>query len=312
MMVLLLVGCGSAHWSVSDSNLDRVPLSGWAAALDDVWAVGGALGSSGDALVLRFDGSAWRELAAGTTSTLWWVHGLARNDVWMVGEQGLVLHWDGSALTPTTSGTDRTLYGVWGASSSDLWMVGGRPGQDGVILHWDGTSFTSVVPPVKFVAYFKVWGSAADDVFVCGEGGTIAHFDGSAWTKMDTGLPPSTTLFTVFGRARDDVYAVGGLGIGVALHFDGNAWSKIVDPTLAQPSGLTGVTVGPDGTLLIVGGGGTKLRGKPGALVDDSAESPHDDLHAAFFAGSTAFVVGGGYLAPAGAARHGVIGRYGD
>ncbi|MGZ5780951.1 MAG: hypothetical protein ACXWIN_08350 [Burkholderiaceae bacterium] len=67
-----------------------------------------------------------------------------------------------------------------------------------------------------------------------------------------------------------------------------------------------------NGTVLIVGAGGTKLRGKPGQLIDDSAESPHDDLHAATFTGSTAFVVGGSYQSPPGAPRHGVVGRYGE
>jgi hypothetical protein len=61
---------------------------------------------------------------------------------------------------------------------------------------------------------------------------------------------------------------------------------------------------------LIVGAGGTKLRGKSGALTDESADPPVDDLHAAAFAGTTAFVVGGSYQSPPGAPRNGVIGRY--
>ena len=309
---MVLAGCGGDQWSLSASDLDRVPLSAWAAAPNDVWAVGGALGSGGDALLTHFDGSSWKQTPTGTDATLWWIHGFSSKDLWMVGEQGTIFHWDGSALTASASGTDRTLYGVWGASDSDLWAVGGHPGQDGVILHYDGSSWSSVTVPVQFVTYFKVWGHAADDVFACGEGGTIVHWDGSAWSKMDSGLPPSTTLFTVFGRAHDDVYSVGGLGLGVVLHFDGAGWSKLSDPVLNEIGGLAGVSVASDGTVLIVGGGGTKLRGKPGALVDESTEVPHDDLHAAFFTGETAFVVGGTYLAPAGAARHGVIGRYGD
>jgi hypothetical protein len=312
VLVALIAGCGEPHWSLAASNLDRVPLSLWAASPSDVWAVGGALGSGGQALVTHFDGNAWTETPTGTMATLWWVHGFSSSDLWMVGEQGLVLHWNGSTLSPSTSGTDRTLYGVWGTSDSNLWAVGGRPGQDGVILHYDGNAWSSVTVPVQFVTYFKVWGTGAADVFACGEGGTVVHFDGNAWSKMDTGQPPSTTLFTINGRAPNDVYTVGGLGIGVALHFDGASWSPLADPALAQVGGLAGVSEAADGTVMIVGAGGTKLHGLPGRLVDDSAEAPHDDLHVAFFTGSTAFVAGGSYQAPAGALRTGVIARFGD
>jgi hypothetical protein len=316
LLAVLLLACvggceGDPRWSVAEPSLDRVALSVWASAKDDVWAVGGALGSGGDALIDHFDGTRWSTIPTGTSATLWWVHGIGKNDLWMVGEAGTILHWDGTTLTPSPSGTSKTLYGIWGASDDDLWAVGGRPGQDGVILHFDGNAWTSVPVPVAFVAYFKVWGAAPNDVFVCGEAGTLVHFDGSAWAPIATGLPPSTTLFTVFGRSGSDVYTVGGFGRGVALHYDGAAATPVADPLLDGAGALAGVSVASDGTLLLVGAAGTKLRGKPGALVDDSAEQPSDDLHAAFFIGDEAYVVGGNYLAPAGAARHGVIGRFG-
>jgi hypothetical protein len=296
---------------VPQPALDRVPLSVWQAAPNDLVAAGGALGSGGDGLLIHYDGASWTQIPTGTQATSWWVFGLSARDVYLVGEMGTILHYDGATVTSMTSGTDRTLYGIWGASANDLWAVGGRPGQDGVLLHKDANGWQVQASPVPFVAYFKVWGSASNDVFVCGEAGTIMHFDGTGWTQQPTGLGVTTTLFTVAGRGPNDVFAVGGAANAVALHYDGHAWTPLPDALLASADRLAGVSEDTDGSVILVGAGGTKLRGKPGALIDDSAELPRDDLHAAWFQNGEIFTVGGNYLAPAGAARHGVVGRYG-
>lgn len=312
LLLLVLAGCSSPHWSAPVTLADQVPLS-LARVGKQTFVVGGALGSGGDALFLRFDGG-WHSVPTNSKVTFWWVFGLSESDVWAVGEQGTVAHFDGAQLTLSSTPTTTTLYGVWGAAPNDLWAVGGMPGSSSVALHFDGAQW-SVQPPLvagPTGAFFKVWGSAADDVFICGEGGLVLHFDGKSWSSQPTGLPPSTTLFTIAGRARDDVYAVGGFGRATAMHYDGKIWSALADPALAAAGGLTGVSVDSDGSVLIVGGGGIKLRGKPGAFADDTLQPPNDDLHAVLLRGGEAFVAGGSYLAPAPAPRHGVIGHYGD
>src|SRR5437773_521857 len=82
---------------------------------------------------------------------------------------------------------------------------------DGVILRRDASGWRVIASPTATGAYFKVWGSSANDVFICGQGGTILHWDGAALTPQPTGLAANVTLFTVHGRAPNDVYAVGGL-----------------------------------------------------------------------------------------------------
>jgi photosystem II stability/assembly factor-like uncharacterized protein len=239
------------------------------------------------------------------------VFALSPTDVYTVGEQGSIWHYDGTTITPMPSGTDRTLYGVWGTSANDLWAVGGKPGTDGVLLHKDATGWTVQPSPVPFVAFFKVWGTSSSDVFVCGEGGTILHFDGQTWTPQPTGEPPSTTLFTVAGRSPTDVYAVGGFGHPVALHYDGTTWSPLSDPALSQASSLAGVSVDTDGSVILVGASGTRLRGHPGSLLDDTDFAPRDDLHATAFIHGQIFAVGGNYVSPPGSPRHGVIAHFG-
>ncbi len=161
-------------------------------------------------------------------------------------------------------------------------------------------------------AYFKVWGASRDCVYVVGEGGTILNYDGAKWTRMDSGLPPTETLLTVAGRACDDVYAVG-LGSGVALHFDGTAWKPVAGLAAGGASGLAGVAVDGAGDVAIGGLGGAKFRFSDGAWADDSRVPPRTlDFHGAWLdADDDVWLVGGNFVAPAGAPRQGLIARYG-
>jgi hypothetical protein len=312
LLSLLAAGCDKMpHWIDERTDLDRVPLSVWTRG-GAVFVSGGPLGSPGQGLFLRKDGSGWREIATGSASTLWWVFGLADNDVWTVGENGTILHWDGSALTPETPPTSETLFGIWGASADELWAVGGTPDVDGVLLRRSAGVWTAVTGLPNTGAYFKVWGAAAGDVYVCGQGGTILHWDGSAWSAEDTAQPRYVSLFTVAGRSSDDVYTVGGLGNAVALRHSAAGWAPLDDKLLAEAPALAGVAVAADGTLAMVGQSGTKLRGKPGALVDDTEQATRADFHSVTFDGAGLWAVGGNWIAPAPAARHGVIVRFGN
>lgn len=307
--LLIAAGCGSPpHWSLPLAGLDRVPLSVAQASSRDVWIAGGALGSGGNALVLHYDGSAWQRFDPGTDATLWWVTQPA--DPWFVGERGTVLH--GSSFTVEPVPTTATLYGVWVSSSGTVWVVGGEPDLSGVILRRQpGGGWQELTPAGTSDAFFKVWGAADDDVWICGQGGALWNWDGSALTQIDTGLGRNESLFTVDGRAPDDVYVVGGLGNAVVLHYDGNSWTRLGDALFAELPGLTGVSVDGDGTAVFVGGSGTKVRGKPGAFVDESAFATHEDLHAVSLRDGALFTVGGNYLAPPPTPRAGVVAHFG-
>lgn len=306
---LLLCGCPSSpHWSLPLPALDRVALSVVDKSAKDVWVVGGALGSGGNALALHYDGSAWQRSDPGTDATLWWTAAVGAQ-TWAVGERGTAIILP-STPVPTT--TTATLYGVWASSEGTVWIVGGEPDLSGVILRGSGDgTWTDVTPAGTTGAFFKVWGASDDDVWICGQAGALVHWDGSALTSVATGLARNVPLFTVFGRTHDDVYAVGGLGNAVVLHYDGDVWLRLTDNIFDTLPNLNGVAVDSDGTAIMVGGSGTKVRGRPGAFVDESAAATREDLHAASFVGGEIFTVGGNYLAPAPAPRNGVVAHYG-
>ncbi len=76
-----------------------------------------------------------------------------------------------------------------------------------------------------------VWGSGPEDIYVVGFNGNILHFDGNAWTNMNSGT--SENLYGVWGYVlkdtngaivRQDVFVVG--ENGVILRFNGTTWQS--------------------------------------------------------------------------------------
>lgn len=71
----------------------------------------------------------------------------------------------------------------------------------------------------------SVWGSSSSDVFAVGVDGIILHYDGSAWSVMNSGT--SDELYGVWGSSSTDVFAVGAYGYmgqllyGTILHYKG-------------------------------------------------------------------------------------------
>jgi len=105
-----------------------------------------------------------------------------------------------------------------------------------------------------------VWGSSDTDVFAVGDSGTIMHYDGAAWTAMDSGV--SETLHGVYGDGPNNVYAVG--DNAVLMHYDGSDWTVLIaggvnlrDVWTAEG---TVVVVGDDGTI-VTGRASTKRKG---------------------------------------------------
>lgn len=310
LLALLLIGCpepqDDARWTVLADDLGGVLLSAGGPSIDEAWAVGGPLGSAGEALMLRREGDGWARVETGFTDTLWWVWVAGPDEVFAVGENGRVVRWSAGTLETMDTPTDAVLFGVWGSSPTDVWAVGGDPfaeGETDVILHYTGGAWEAVPSPMPAgVALFKVWGRAADDVWVVGQAGVILHYDG-AWEAVES--PTEAPLFTVAGNSAGEVWAVGGPP-GVALRFDGGGW---VTAELPGPASvLNGVDVGEDGSVLIVGSNGTKFfRGADEQWLDEFDAPPGADLHAAWIGGDHALAVGGNFNSPRGAARRGVL-----
>lgn len=69
------------------------------------------------------------------------------------------------------------------------------------------------------------WGGWADTtgVFVAGDDGVIYYFDGTTWERQST--PAPVPIHALWGRSRDDLWAVGWMGL--ILHYDGAEWRRV-------------------------------------------------------------------------------------
>ncbi|MDP9002672.1 MAG: hypothetical protein M3O46_21490 [Myxococcota bacterium] len=320
---MLLASCGVSApvhdagpptWHVVLQGLTPALLSLWGTSPNDVFAVGGPRGNGTPSAVLHYDGHAWKDLGAGGTQTFWWTHGTSDKDVWFVGDAGRIAHWDGAVFRDFTFNTTATLYGVWAGATNDVWAVGGTPGggmnqPNDVVLHYDGKNWAASPPPQIFGrAFFKVWGTGSDDLYVVGEAATIWHRSGATWTLQSN--PATSNLTTVAGCSRVEVYAVGGRDV---LRSDGKTWTRV---DLALTNDVSGVACASPGSVVIVGSGGLKQRLAGGQWHDDMGAEPYNtELHGAWADPTGSYwAAGGDYITSpqSGAARAGVIGFYGS
>lgn len=315
----VLAGCPDDEpcapgWHGLAADLPGAALAVQGISADDVWVVGGGLGLAGP-LARRWDGDAWRSIdvspAVGTRS-LWWVWPEAPATAWVVGEAGAVARIAGGAVTDHSMATTATLFGVWGAGPDDVWMVGGvangrRDADDDLVWRWDGTRLAPVAGvPSRGATLFKIWGAAADDIWISGEGGTMLHWDGAAFTDHSAELATPTSVTTVHGCGPSDVWAIAGQGV---FHFDGATWARRTDITLGSSS--SGVACGRD-RVLVVGNAGLKasLDRATGVWTDDRRGAPTaTDLHGAWIdPAGRAWAVGGNFNQPGATSRIGAAG----
>ena len=308
---------GERVWHEVQASLPGAILSIWASARDDIWVAGADPSDGLGPMVMHFDGADWERLETGASGHLWWVFGAADGALWLTGEGGKILTRKPgeSDFEAIDSPTDATLYGVWGPPGGPLYAVGGLivpERKPGVIVRIEGGVATLVddlpadVNPKE--AYFKVWGTGPDDVWVIGDKGAVLHFDGSAWTQ--TVLDGSPRLVTLHGSGADDMVVVGGISQPVVLErgSDG-AWTDASpDPVSGS---VNGVFVKANGEAAAAGmRGGVFERGDEGwtPLVSPPGRR---DWHAVWIDPLGDIWVVGGDLGSAAAMNDGAVLRFG-
>lgn len=288
-------------WTEAFDAAAHGALSGvWGSAPNDVWVAGGRP-EAGE--MHHFDGKTWTQvpLPAGTP-LLSWVYGFSATDAWAVGTKGAVLRWDGTAWKRVASGTTADLWGVWGPSSDDLWMVGGTVGEAApVILRWHGGQLGPVaLDPAQntrdATALFKVWGIDGT-VFAVGEAGLILQWTGQAWEARSAGPKANDDFVSLWGTSQDHMVAVGGRSGGRIATWDGHSWQTLAPS--ATP-GLNAVYMTrPQEALVggIVGYAGV-FEPATGALVQEEPDT-NRTIHAIWCDGEgRCYAVGGLFNAP--------------
>ncbi|GDX83339.1 hypothetical protein LBMAG42_51500 [Deltaproteobacteria bacterium] len=286
MIVLLFAGCPgepietgdtapSMSWQVVGEKLPGALLSVWGTSVDDVFVVG-ADGGAGP-MAYHLSGGEWAPMTGFDPGDLWWVHGGA-DGIWACGASGRVFHGDENGVNIEGFVTDPaiTLFGVWGPGDGTAWTVGGDVSQSSAaaqMWYYDGSSWSKVALPAEAaerIAIFKVWGASASDVWAVGGAGLSMHYDGSAWSVVDT--LNSSTLLTV-----NDGFAVGGTNAGTILKLEGGGtvWTDESPDYAVQINGVRGgdspVAVGMQGSVW--------LRDDEGWAAAPGERPTYQDLH---------------------------------
>jgi hypothetical protein len=82
-----------------------------------------------------------------------------------------------------------------------------------------------------FYALTAVWGSSKNDVWAAGSGGTIIHFDGTAWAPTPTAV--KNTFHAIWGSSKNDVWVAS--ATDTVFHSTGYAgaateWQRVRTP----------------------------------------------------------------------------------
>jgi len=212
----------------------------WASGPSDVW-IGGD-GPNSSVLLSHFDGVSWQPEAApsdgyGAQALAGW-----DDELWIATPK---LHHrvDGTWSQPTT--TDGTPIGsvgaiaptgpgrAWAASGGHIFEIG----PDGVSGFGGGSRYV-----------YGVDGSGPDDVWIVGQRGLVAHFDGRAWRFEDRqpGELAYSTTVTWSGDLRDAWLAPSGalwvVGEGGVVWWRGpdGVWSRRDAPTTGRLTSVWG------------------------------------------------------------------------
>ena len=231
----------AGEWVSVDSGTDKALKGVWGSSTSDVFVVG----SGGT--ILHSNGSTWSAMKSGTTENLQGVYGSSSDNVFAVGENGLVLKYDGTNWTKTSSSTNQNLNAVWGDSGTDFFVAG----EYGTILRCNQQSCTEMTGFTASFSYNGIWGTSNSDLFAVGANGSIMHYDGSAWSDMESGT--DEILMSIWGNSTDDVFAAG--MNGTILQYDGETWDimPVVKKDFYAICGASNkyvLTAGQDGKIL--------------------------------------------------------------
>jgi len=198
------------------------------------------------------------------------VWGLDENNVYSVGFVELqsgnssIIKWDGIEWKAFTN-VGGVKYGIFGFSEASIFVVG-ESSNRGIVAIWDGTQWMEYRSDY-FLArgdtvypLYAVWGSSPDDVWAVGDKGTIIHWDGVEWRKIDAGI--TTRITSIWGKSESEIYIVPISGVRSSLYkFDGSLWNKIFDDI-----GIYSTTLwsAKSGNLII---GGTSLLEYDGSIL---------------------------------------------
>jgi hypothetical protein len=82
---------------------------------------------------------------------------------------------------------------------NDMWFCGNG------VIHWDGNSFVPIIIPNSLWGPYqmnKIWGTSSNDLYVVGNNGKIAFYNGQIWQKIESGS--TTNINDIWGISNSN------------------------------------------------------------------------------------------------------------
>ncbi len=137
------------------------------------------------------------------------------NNIWVVGnietDSGSynAAHWDGEQwemIRIAPAGFFGPVTAIFAYSETDIWF-----GKYGLAFHFNGQDFTrydpgnSTFPGMPSIN--AIWGSSPEDVYFVGDHGSIVHYDGSGFIRLESGT--DVDLTDIRGVNADSAWCAG-------------------------------------------------------------------------------------------------------
>jgi hypothetical protein len=223
------------------------------------------------------------------------------NNIWAVGyiKEGDSIynaaHWDGEKWDMVLVGSvGVTINGIYYISDDNIWLT------TGIIYHWNGSEWEryhlwdmGIIHYPEDGGVYQVWGSSSDNVWFAGNNGSLVHYDGSRFRRVESGTDVDFT--DIYGVNANHIWVAGcdeftqSVIIGIfdskptkLFHRYSDGTNNLDDETYWSPEAWT-IWTGPHSRRL-------KIAGGYGLYELDNRESPQKytridvEAHTGYFA----------------------------
>jgi len=166
------------------------------------------------------------------------------------------------------------IRGIFAFSPNDIWLVSGDA------IHGNGRTWTNydvrLLTGNDLVSVDKAWGSSSSNMYFVGWNGTIIHYDGVRWRRIESGT--NVDFVDIWGERFDgasEIVAVASYGIQVpqaraVVKIEPSAVSAVRDDGL--PLDITSVWFMPRRKYFIGGAGFYQTRRLGQSWIQDTTE----------------------------------------
>ena len=210
----------------------------------------------------NFTWQSW-EFGQHSNSVLYDVAIIDENNIWAVGEIYMndslgnpdptfynATHWNGSNWELKRilyQGSIWSIKTIYAFSENDIWF-------SAFVRYLNGQFIDLPIPAILMGwSKNKIWGSSSNDLYVVGNNGNIAHYNGTTWTKIESGT--TLHLTDIYGDSEGNIYASGvdiSLAKGVVVKSNStNNWNVIIEGEIINESQLFEKLFGRLGTLWV-------------------------------------------------------------